>query len=300
MGAGNQLVSFDERYTKARDWLLSAEMQSQMSLALPKHVDAGRLARLCLTEFKRTPKLLDCTSESLLGGVMEAAQLGLDIGTRGHAWLIPYKQTATLIIGYRGMLDLAWRSEKIASVYAHEVCDGDAFEYAFGSEQFIRHTPAPKSERGDITHAYAGCETTMGGKLMDVMTRDDIEEIRNRQRKQNSGPWVTDYPQMCCKTALRRMLKLAPCSTELQRAISIDEAADLGMPQGLDVAIDITPTGATDSPADPEQMKCEKCGMEIDPDGERTRYHAESGSTLYRCAECGPRKKDDTDDEATF
>jgi recombination protein RecT len=297
----NELVPFEERYDKARNWLMSPEMQQRMKLALPRHVDEGRLTQLYLTEWKRIPALMECTGESLLGALMECAQLGLDIGTRGHAWILPYwnkqqrAKVATLIVGYKGMLDLAWRSDKIKSVYAHEVCEGDEFEYAFGSEQFVRHLPADPDKRGDITHAYAGVETIRGGRVLDVMSISAIEKVRERSRSgsENKGPWKTDYWSMCIKTVVRRMLKLAPCSVELSTAIEHDERGDLGLEQRFKATIDneTIPPKPDEEPAE-EGIFCEKCSKKIDADNEEhRRYDDGDFGDLYRCAECGPRQE---------
>jgi recombination protein RecT len=114
--------------------LLSPAMQTQLRLALPRHVTPERLARIAVTEIRRTPKLLTCTRESLLGAIMQAAQLGLEPGVLGECWLIPYKTEATFVIGYRGLVQLAWRSGQIESVHAHAVFDGDAFAFDFAED----------------------------------------------------------------------------------------------------------------------------------------------------------------------
>jgi len=298
----NQLVSFEDRYAAVSTWLLSTETQEQMALALPRHVDPGRLARQFLTQCKKIPKLVECSGPSLAGGLMEVAQLGLDLGTRGHAWLLPYKvqgtMTANLIVGYKGMLDLAWRSDQIRTVYAHAVHEGDVFEYRFGSEQVIQHMPGPKATQGDITHAYAGLETIHGGKMMDVMLIEDINAIRQRARARDKGPWVTDYAEMCKKTVVRRVLKLGPCSTELQRAITLDEEAEVGAKQTFTDEVTMTPEVEKTEPKAPtgdDVIRCEQCKREIiiDADGgcddPYYRYDDEI-ETQYRCSECGARE----------
>ena len=80
----HELVAYNEALQKDQEWLLSDKMQSQLQLALPRHVDALRMARLFLTEERRIKNLVHCTWESKAGALIECAQLGLDIGTRGH------------------------------------------------------------------------------------------------------------------------------------------------------------------------------------------------------------------------
>jgi recombination protein RecT len=299
----NQLVSFEDRYAAVSTWLLSADTQEQMALALPKHVDPGRLARQFLTQCKKIPKLVECSGSSLAGGLMEVAQLGLDLGTRGHAWLLPYKvqgtMTANLIVGYKGMLDLAWRSDQIRSVYAHAVYEGDDFQYEFGTNQYVRHIPCGHDVRGDIIFAYAGCETIHGGKMMDVMLIEDVNAIRQRAKARDKGPWVTDYAEMCKKTAVRRVLKLGPCSTELQRAITLDEEAEVGVKQTFTDEVTMTPEVEATEPTVPtgdDVIRCEECKREIviDSDGgcddPYFRYAGDDTGDAFRCAECGARE----------
>ena len=57
---------------------LVQQMQPAIEMALPKHVSADRMVRVCLTMLRNTPKLALCTRESLLGSIIELAQLGLD------------------------------------------------------------------------------------------------------------------------------------------------------------------------------------------------------------------------------
>ena len=243
-----ELVPIEKQHENLRTALAHPKMQEQLIAALPSGVSAERLGRLVNTAVRKNEKLLQCSYRSLFGAVIEAAQLGLDIGTRGHSWLVPFKGEATLIIGYRGMVDLAYRSERVRSINAKAVYGGDTFTFEFGTSPAIAHVPIAACDRendGVPTHAYAVIETTYGGTLMDVMPIEDIERIRERSRSKSKGPWVTDYDEMCKKTVLRRLFKLAPCSTELQRAVTLDDQAEVGISQGLgadlDEPIDVTP-----------------------------------------------------------
>lgn len=241
-----ELVTIDEKHARLRDVLARPDVQLQLKAALPEALSPERFARLVATEVRKNPKLLECSYASLFGAVMEAAQLGLDIGTRGHSYLVPYGKSATLIVGYRGMVELAYRSERVRSIAVHVVYPGDTFSYRFGTAPEIDHVPVAACDREapEPTHAYAVVETVWGGTLLDVMPIEDIERIRERSRSRDRGPWVTDYDQMCCKTVLRRLFKITPCSTELQRAVTLDEEAALGIAQNLGTEINIAPEDA--------------------------------------------------------
>lgn len=244
------LMTQGEELDTIRALLAGEKMQEQFQIAIPKHCDVDRLVRLALTQLRLKPKLLDCNRQSLFGAIMEAGQMGLEIGVGGQCWMIPYKGEVALRIGYRGMCELSWRSEKIRSIDARVVCENDEFDYRFGTERFLHHVKGKSDKRGAFTHAYAIVETTKNGTMFDVMDRPEVEAIRDRSPSyiRKSGPWLTDPGEMWKKTPLRRLLKITPSSTELQRAVTLDEQADLGISQDLGAAIDVTPDNDNEVP----------------------------------------------------
>lgn len=202
--------------------------------ALPRHMNADRLIRVALTSFNLTPKLLDCTPRSLLGAVIQCAQLGLEPGVLGHAYLIPYGKDVQLVIGYKGLIQLSRRSGEISTIAAHEVCAKDRFSYQYGLDPKLVHIPSEEADRGEITHFYAVVRLKDGGAQFEVMTKGHVDAHRDRySRAAKQGPWVTEYPEMGKKTVLRRVLKLSPASIEIQHAVDLDEKAELQLPQNL-------------------------------------------------------------------
>jgi len=226
---------------------LLESMKPQLALALPKHLNPDRLARIVLTSCLRNPKLLDCTKESFAGAVLQAAQLGLEPdGVLGMAYLIPYTNRKKNCLevqfqaGYKGLLDLGRRSGDIGAVNARVVYKNDRFAYRFGLTPLLEHTPAP-SDRGDATYVYAVVGLKDGSTQWDVMSVEDIEKHRKQYSKAASdGPWVTAWEEMAKKTVLRRVLKYAPASVELQRAIALDEHAEAEIPQDLSAVLDFS------------------------------------------------------------
>ena len=206
--------------------------KDQIAAALPTHMTPDRMARIVTTEIRKVPALLQCDPRSLFGAVIQASQLGLEPGgALGHAYLIPFKKDVTLIIGYRGMIDLARRSGQIVSIEARAVYEGDEFSFSFGLTPDLHHVPCQFSERGELTHVYAVARLKDGGLQWDVMARGEIEAVRAQSKAGRSGPWVTHFDEMAKKTVIRRLFKYLPVSIEIQRAVSLDEQADAGIPQ---------------------------------------------------------------------
>lgn len=229
------------------------EKARYMNAALPKHMTPERLARVALTAISSSPRLLECTKESLALALIEAGQLGLEPnGVMGQAYLVPYyngklkRYEAQFQVGYRGLIDLARRSGQITKIEARVVREGDEFLYEYGLQPKLVHRPDPTSQ-GEMTHVYAIAWLKDAEPIFEVMTREEVERIRRRSKAADSGPWVTDYEAMARKTAVKRLAKYLPLSPEAEAAIEADNRRDAGQ------IVRITGTGIevedTDEPA---------------------------------------------------
>lgn len=219
------------------DMIRSKPFQAQMALALPKSMTAERLTRIVLTECRKTPELLKCNPESFYGAVLQCAQLGLEPGSAlGHCYLLPFgngkakdgRPNAQLIIGYRGMIDLARRSGQIQSINAYVVHEADEFEYELGLHPNIVHRPSPLGNRGPAVFVYAVAVLMGGGVQFEVMSRAEIEAVRKQSKAVNAGPWATHWEEMARKTVVRKLFKYLPVSIEAVRTVEIDEKPDRG------------------------------------------------------------------------
>lgn len=215
----------------------SPAFQKQMALAMPKSMTPDRLTRIVMTECRKTPALMKCAPESFYGAVLQCAALGLEPGSAlGHCYLLPFgngkdksgRPNAQLIIGYRGMIDLARRSGQIVSLQAWTVHAQDTFNYQLGLNPDIEHIPASVADRGPVTHVYAVAKLKGGGLQFEVMSRAEIEKIRSASKAGNSGPWSSHWDEMAKKTVIRRLFKYLPVSIEAVRAVEIDEKTDRG------------------------------------------------------------------------
>jgi recombination protein RecT len=194
-------------------------------------VDVDRFLRVALTELRRTPKLVAAEPSTILGGLMLAGQLGLEIGSAlGHCWLVPFRNKRTrsveavFILGYKGMIALARRSGDIESVVARPVHAQDRFAVAYGLSERLEHEPSLAADPGPVTAVYALARYVGGGHSFVVLTAEQVESYRQRSRAADEGPWVTDWEAMACKTAVRRLASYLPLTVEAARAVAVDEA----------------------------------------------------------------------------
>jgi recombination protein RecT len=212
-----------------------AKLVPQFARAMPKHMHPDRLARIALTEWRRTPALAKCSPKSFFGALMQAAALGLEPGLIGHCYLVPFENRKSgekevqFIIGYKGMLDLIRRSGEVIGVpIVRIVYDNDLFENAFGIEEdTFRHVPwycrDGVIEAGGIKGAYVVVRYKVGGANAYYMPISEIEKHRKRSRASGDGPWVTDYEAMVKKTVIRAHFAYMPVSIEFQRLATADE-----------------------------------------------------------------------------
>jgi recombination protein RecT len=207
-------------------------------MALPKHLTADRLLRFAMTSIQKTPKLLECTPQSLLACVMTCAQLGLEPDQfLGQAYLVPFRDNrkgitiCTLIPGYRGYIALARRSGEMQTVGAQVVYENDEFDMQYGIEDKLMHKPNLNGDRGQAIGAYCVFKYKDGGYSFDFLPTSEIEKIRKRSKAADDGPWVTDWGEMAKKTVIKRHAKLAPLSVEFQTAVALEDRAMAGESQ---------------------------------------------------------------------
>jgi recombination protein RecT len=254
--------------------------------SLPSGYKQERFMRLLLTAANTNPDLFACDPRSFLAAGVGAAQLGLEPNdARGLAYLIPFKdhgvKKVQLVIGYKGMLDLARRSGMVSSINAFPVFKGDSFTYSLGLDPTLHHVPGDGDENpDDLTHVYAVAKV-LGDPQFVVMTRRQVDKVMAQSAGAKSGksPWSTHYTEMALKTALRRLCKWLPQTVEMAQADAHDERdlsfVDLGVighsvDRGDGDIIDtttgeITAAFSDGDPADP--LEAAEPVLPIDDDG---------------------------------
>lgn len=237
----------------------------QLLKALPKHISVDRMIRIALTEGQR-PEIMKCHRGSFLAAVLQACQLGLELGMGlGHAYLVPFNNWKTkrdevqLIPGYRGLIHLIRQSGMIEKFEARIVYARDNFTLSYGLADSLIHRPyierGRKSKKaagpGAIIGAYAIARFKGGEPLSEWMPIATIEAIRARSKAATKGPWVTDYDEMCRKTVAKRLAKWCPMSPEVARAIELDNKHEAGEAQDLPVDVTALPEIALIETPDP-------------------------------------------------
>lgn len=249
------------------DALRAKDTITRFQQAMPKHLSAERMLRICALAVYKTPDLAKCEVMSLLGAMLSLASLGLEPNTElKHAWLIPFKSRrrgpngwedfyqVQVIIGYRGLIELARRAGTLVSIHADVVygkseVDGlpaDTFDFEYGSNMHLKHIPNGSDQNPRWAYAYA---KLADGEAFDVLPYNRVMKIRNKAqgyiaalnakteagndptkayllKTYESNPWVAFEHEMAAKTMIRRLSKGLPMSIEFMRAVELDEASD--------------------------------------------------------------------------
>ena len=225
----NQMATTGNSEKKTMQTYIQA-MQGEIKKALPSVITPERFTRMVLSAISVNPKLASCTKASFLGAMMNAAQLGLEPNTPlGQAYILPYMNKGALEaqfqIGYKGLIDLAYRSGDVEVVQAHIVYENDKFECEYGLEPKLTHVPADK-DRGEPVKVYAMFKTKSGGYGFEVMSMDDVRNHASKYSKAYSSsfsPWKTNFEEMAKKTVLKKVLKYAPLKSDFVKAVVQDE-----------------------------------------------------------------------------
>ena len=204
--------------------------KKQFNNALPQHINTDRFVRIAITTIRLNPKLAKCNPESLIGALMVSAQLGLEPGTLGQCYLIPFenKKAGTVEcqfqIGYKGLIELLRRSGQLSDIYSYTVYENDDFNIEYGLSRTLTHKPN-FDERGEIKGFYAVAILKDGAKAFEYMTKDEVTHHEEKYRKGSykNDVWNKNFEEMAQKTVVKKLLKWLPVSVEFLEMAAKDE-----------------------------------------------------------------------------
>jgi len=231
MSTGTQV----QKYKSVKGMLADPAIKAQIARALPRHMDADRMVRIALSALARTPKLAQCTPESVGIALVKAAEIGVEVnGWEAH--LVPFKNKGQmecqLIVDYKGLVKLAYQSDLVLEVHAEVVREGDLFDWAKGTESFLRWKPGSGPSTRPMTHAWAMAKIKNGGSPFVVLTREEVMAHKKCGQGSNSefSPWnrPETEPAMWKKTAVRDLCKMLPRSSALTQLLIHEQAVEIG------------------------------------------------------------------------
>jgi recombination protein RecT len=274
------------------------KLKPQMTLALPKHLTADRMARLALTAFSTSPKLQQCTHQSIAASIMTAVQLGLEPNVNGACYLIPYGTTCTFVPGWKGLVDLVNRSGR-GTVYTGVIYDdqiqGVDWEFVDGSrrELLIKKQSSLFDEK-NITHTFAiGWVKDAQMPIIELWSSAKLIAHRNKYNKVGTKHYsFRDWEMYARKIPLLQVLKYMPCSVEMSMAIEVANVSEFGGVANIDGGIVVSTqyqdeqpeTVATPTPTEPIDKFTEAFSLcaDLEALNEKTKELTASASALTK------------------
>lgn len=243
------------------DVLQSDSFKKGVGAVIGKIMTPDRMISLCINAVKKTPLLMQCDRDTVLGALMASAALGLEPNTvQQQAFLIPYKKKkkdrgqwieyydCQFQIGARGFVTLIYRSPEIKRLTAETVHANDLFEHMQGSQAFLRYAKSMR-DRGDAIGAFSHVMLASGEESACILPLDEIHKIRSKsetylsltgkvaedntpynRKKLDETPWVMWFDDMASKSAIKKHAKVLPISgaSMIAAASELDNKADMG------------------------------------------------------------------------
>lgn len=199
--------------------------------------EAEKMYVVCMNTISRSPRLLECTFDSIATCILTSYQLKLFPGPMQECAFIPFGNIATFVPMYAGLLKLCYNSGFIKSIDVDVVWEGEEFEFTKGLETRLIHVPnldidVAKTQRKAV---YCVIKTVYGDTQVTVLSPRFIAGIKARSKgaKKPDSPWngtPDDVSWMWKKTAVKQALKMIPRSADLQRVIEIDDETESDKP----------------------------------------------------------------------
>lgn len=204
------------------------KMAPQFKAALPAHIPVERFVRTTLTAVQTNPDLMNADRRTLFAAATRAAQMGLLPDGREGA-IVTFGGKCQFMPMLGGVLKLVRNSGELASIDAQIVYKADKFTYRPGIDLVPAHEPDWFGDRGEIVGVYAVAKMKDGAAYVEILSKKQVEQVRSVSRSKSAGPWVTWWDEMARKTAIRRLAKRLPLSTDLDGALAEDD--ELFMPE---------------------------------------------------------------------
>lgn len=215
------------------------KMEPEFAKALPKHIPSERFTRNAVTVINSNPELLDDNVDrrSLQASVMKAAQDGLVLDNR-EAALVTFKTKNSNLMQVQyipmvaGILKKMRNTGEISTISTGLVYDEEfkqgRFEYTKGDNEFLRHEPILFGEKGDLVGVYAVVTLKDGSKIREFMDMKQIDKVKQSSRGGNSAysPWAKWFEEMCVKSVLRKISKLCPMTSDLDKVFANEDNSE--------------------------------------------------------------------------
>ena len=213
------------------------EKKNLTDLLLGTNTSPQKFKQMLVNELERSTKLQDAflkNPASFFASALYCAELNLSPSSLvGEFFFTVSKEQVKPILGYKGLVALLLRSNKVKKIWAEVVYTQDDFEYELGLEPKMVHIPNFNSVKtcDNIKCIYA-CAKIEDEVVFKVMTLEEIKTIVDMLEtpseyyfndKKDPEKWSLK------KVVLKQMSKLMPKEDDrLLKAVSYDDNVEGG------------------------------------------------------------------------
>lgn len=178
----------------------------------------------------------NCDALTIREAIAAAAELGLPLTpSLNLAYLVGYGGSCALMPSYRGMMELARRNGDIRKIEVRAAYEGESFKVGLGLNSDIQHDWSTNVKRDEDTLRAVYCIVwfTNGETQFEVMSKEEVDQIRAKSANSSSPAWKKHYVAMALKTVVKRLAKWLPVLPDLAKAISLDDQIEAGEAQHI-------------------------------------------------------------------
>ena len=179
--------------------------------------------------------LQECEPSAVIMEALKAATLKLPINKNlGFAYIVPFKEKGKpkpqMIIGYKGLIQLAMRTGEYRFINADTIYEGELKS----NNKLTGEIDISGERTSDKVIGYFAYLETLNGFTKTIFSTE--EQVRAHGKKHSSAfsssfsPWQSDFESMALKTLLRKLIsKWGIMSVEMVGAIDRDIEAESRM-----------------------------------------------------------------------
>lgn len=213
------------------------EIQSQkaeLKQILPDHLPVERFIKTAMIAIQSNPELLSADRQSLFTSLQRCAGDGLVPDNR-EAALVEFNanfgtkdapnwgKKVQYMPMVDGVLKRARQSGEVALITARAVHQNDQFDYWVDEHgEHLNHRPLFTGDRGPMILVYAMAKMKTGDVIVEPMTMDDIQKVKAASKTSAFGPWKDWFERMALKSALHRLARRLPNSSEIMEMLGND------------------------------------------------------------------------------
>ena len=206
--------------------------QSAMESRIKDYFDTERDLKAFMSlmiSYSRDENISRCSPQSFMTAAYKIAELRLSpVKQLGQVYMVPFSGSVEVIVGYKGMIELARRTGKVSIVQCKDIYSGDIFQYGFGTPiKWVPYALRTDADKPPSRGTHVGEVVLAQLHIGDITTWQvdfyTVDELMVYKEKSKSKYIWDHFPMEALrKTAIRRSATYWPQGIEFSKALAED------------------------------------------------------------------------------